>query len=278
VFAKLENEATLTFTLRNEGPLLINSGAAAKIHPRPDMSFVRTIHEGKETVYLPGSSIKGVFRSRYEQVMRALGQKVCDTFDSKNNRTCNKDIREEEKKPEIDKSSLGKARYELCCEACRLFGTLALGGRITFADAYPVGEFKVGMRHGVGIDRITGAAFPGALYDIEALEYGMFAVKCKMTNFKIYQLRTILWVLEDIDEGLVTFGMGGSRGNGQMRIAGEVKLDYRKYTDDAPSLIGEETEALFGKQVKISGLPKILAALNIETRDELIGAIKSEAV
>ena len=61
MFAKLKNEAVLTFKLRNEGPVLINSGTSAKIQPRPDMSFVRTLHNGVETVYLPGSSIKGVF-------------------------------------------------------------------------------------------------------------------------------------------------------------------------------------------------------------------------
>ena len=278
MFAKLMNEAALTFTLRNEGPLLINSGAAAKIHPRPDMSFVRTVRDGKETVYLPGSSIKGVFRSRYEQVMRALGQDVCDTFDSRENRTCNKKIRNIMKPPN------GTERYALCCEACKLFGTLALGGRISFADAYPVGEWKVGMRHGVGIDRITGAAFPGALYDIETLEDGTFEVKCKMINFTLYQLRMILWVLEDIHEGLVTFGMGGSRGNGQMQIADtdNVKLVYRKYsddtTDDAPMLSRAETDTLFYKQTVLSGLQEILTVLNIKTREELIGAIKSKAV
>ena len=280
MFAQLTNEAVLTFTLRNEGPLLINSGAAAKIRPRPDMSFVRTVHNGAETVYLPGSSIKGVFRSRYEQVMRMLGQDVCDTFDSRDNRTCNKKIRREENKPDINKHLNGTERYDLCCEACKMFGTLVLGGRISFADAYPTGKYELGMRHGVGIDRITGAAFPGALYDIETLEDGVFAVKCRMTNFKLYQLRTILWVLEDIDEGLVTFGMGGSRGNGQMRIAdpNDVKLVYRKYTNSALLLSGKETDALFGRQVEISGLHEILAGLNINTREELICAIKKEAV
>ena len=133
------------------------------------------------------------------------------------------------------------------------------------------------MRHGVGIDRITGAAFPGALYDIEVLEDGKFEVKCRMTNFTLYQLRTILWVLEDIHEGLVTFGMGGSRGNGQMRIAEGTDLDlvYREYGDRKPRLEGPVTEALFGHQVKISGLSTVLAALNINTKDELIGVIQA---
>ena len=290
MFAKLLNELTLTFKLRNEGPLLINSGTTAKIMPRTDMSFVRTMRDGAETIYIPGSSIKGVFRTRYEQIMRALGQDVCDTFDYKDSRTCNKKIRIQENKPEVRKHLNGAERYALCCEACKLFGTLVLGGRITFADAYPVGEWKMGIRNGVGIDRITGAAFPGALYEIEALEAGTFAVRCKMTNFKLYQLRTIIWVLEDINEGLVTFGMGGSRGNGQMRIAGgggssrddggdrgeDVELVYRKFADCAPNLFGEESDALFGKQVRITGLSEIIASININTKDELIAAIKSE--
>jgi hypothetical protein len=115
----------------------------------------------------------------------------------------------------------------------------------------------------------------GALYDIETLEEGMFAVKCKMTNFKIYQLRTILWILEDINEGLVTFGMGGSRGNGQIRTVSRTEeLIYRKYTDDASSIDSEEEEMLFGRQIKIAGLDKTKAALNIHNRDELIGAVK----
>jgi len=161
-----------------------------------------------------------------------------------------------------------------------MFGTLVLGGRITFADAYPVGEYELGMRHGVGIDRVTGAAFPGALYDIETLEHGVFVVQCKMTNFRLYQLRVILWVLEDINDGLVTFGMGGSRGNGQMRIVdtAKVELMYKKYTDDAPLLNGKEEPALFGKLIKLSGLPEILTALNINTKEELISKINSEVV
>ena len=283
MFAELTNESILSFNLRNEGPLLINSGATVKIQPRPDMSFVRTIHNNEETIYLPGSSIKGVFRMRYEQVMRAMGQNVCDTFDSRNNQTCNNKIRTEEKKVHVNdknekKRSIGAERYNLCCEACKLFGSLALGGRISFSDAYPIGDWKMNVRNGVGIDRITGSAFPGALYEIETLESGIFSVTCKMTNFKIYQLRTILWVLDDIHQGLVTFGMGGSRGNGQMRIQGDVKLVYRKYGNKAPYINsddGEISESLFGSQIIITGLEKINAALNINTKNELLAAIKS---
>jgi len=276
MFAKLKNEAVLTFKLRNEGPVLINSGTSAKIQPRPDMSFVRTLHNGVETVYLPGSSIKGVFRSRYEQVMRMLKQNVCDTFEPKDQekrKTCNQTIKAKRKSDELLSGT--EIYNKHCCEACKLFGNLSLAGRLSFADAYPIDQWNVGMRHGVGIDRITGAAFPGALYEIEALEAGTFLVTCKLTNFKLYQLRTVLWVLEDVDDGLVTFGMGGSRGMGQMRIVdNHAELTYRKYADDAPQLDGVRADTLFGSQVKISGLSDILAALAINTQDELINAIK----
>jgi len=274
MFKNLINEAVLTVQLKACGPLLIRSSEANSLDPAlPDMSFVRAFHNGVKTVYLPGSSIKGVFRSRYEQVMRALGQRVCDTFDSPKNITCNKKLSGGGK---VD----GKERYKKCCEACKLFGCLSLGGRLSFADAYPVGEWKVGVRHGVGIDRITGASFHGALFDIETLESGVFAVECRMTNFHLYQLRTVIWILEDIHEGLVTFGMGGSRGNGQMRIenSDDVELLYRKYSDKAPSLEGEEIDVLFGKQVTKSGLPEILESLKINSKEELTNAIKMEAV
>ncbi len=271
MFARLTNEVILAFALRNEGPLLINSGTSAKIRPCHDLSFIRTMHNGKETIYLPGSSIKGVFRSRYEQIMRFLEQDVCNMFDSNN--TCKNKIDKEEEKTTLT----GKELYDLCCVVCKLFGSLKLGGRITFSDAYPVDDdWKLGMRHGVGIDRITGASVKGALYDMEVLEDATFEIRCKLTNFKLYQLRTVLWILEDIQEGLVAFGMGTSRGYGQMRLdeRREVQLIYRNYTNDEPELSGEAEDMLFGQQIRITGLPKKKKKIKIEKKKKIIKKIK----
>ena len=44
-----------------DGPILIKAGDTGAVDPtRPDMEFVRAWYNGQETVYLPGSSLKGM--------------------------------------------------------------------------------------------------------------------------------------------------------------------------------------------------------------------------
>jgi CRISPR-associated RAMP protein (TIGR02581 family) len=249
-FCKIDNEAILEFSLRNKGPLLINSGTGTKLRERYDMSPVKAWHytdsdktKTEETVYLPGSSIKGVFRVRYEQLMRGIGAYVCN-IQCKNierkDLNCSQRIKILKEKYENKKNSNYLADkvpwsaehvYKYSCEACRLFGSLAMTGRLSFSDAYPDGDVKIGFRHGVAIDRITGAAHPGAKYEMEVVENGTFNCKARFRNYEMYQLRMILWILEDIDDGLVTLGMGGSRGNGLMKVTdwGKVSLTYHEW-------------------------------------------------
>ncbi|MDR1157416.1 MAG: RAMP superfamily CRISPR-associated protein [Oscillospiraceae bacterium] len=266
--------------------MLINSGTDNKIDPTlTDMSFVRCIHNGARTVYLPGSSLKGVFRSRYEQLMRAFESPVCKLFSKE---SCSEALKNK-------KSFDGTQRYKASCAACRLFGNLSLGSRIAFADAYPDLSSPapvLGRRHGVGINRITGAAAPGALFEMEVLESGVFDVEVRLTNFALYQLRLILWIVQDIDDGLVTFGMGGTRGNGQMRLkdSTEVQLRYRLFDDsdvnrlrgyDAKDVGGSEIQSfprnLFGRESQLKGLEEILRALGLDDRETLRTAMRRES-
>jgi len=250
LLSRLQNSAVLSFRLRTDGPLLINSGDSSKIDPTlPDMRFVRCTYKGKDTVYMPGSGLKGVFRTRYEQ--------LAGYFDSCCGACCNVTAKAQSCWDKIEKKPWpsSKAIYDKSCEACRLFGSLGMAGRISFADAYPVMddiirengnddssnvcEYKdmvvTGIRNSVGIDRITGGANSGsgALFEYEVVENALFQVNVRIMNFQKYQLRLLLWVLEDIDDGFVTFGMGGSRGNGQMRLADRAAVLLRyKYGGD----------------------------------------------
>jgi CRISPR-associated RAMP protein (TIGR02581 family) len=289
----LVNEAVLSFSLRTEVPLLINSGMGSKVNPTlPDMSFVRCAHNGKETVYMPGSSLKGVFRARYEQLAKTLGIPVCELFTYDQ---CSSLIGK-------NRVSGGTERYEASCAACRLFGSLAVAGRAAFADAYPPKDYPIalGMRHGVAIDRITGAASGGAKYEFEVLEDGQFDFSIRLSNFARYQLRMLLWALEDIEEGLVTFGMGGTRGNGQMRMTDRqaVKLAYRLYDAQekdgrvrrlrgfAPDDEGANLDysksgiynksGIFGDAVEILGLDAILQSVDIASAETLRSAAERE--
>ena len=290
MFKNLVNEATLHFSLRTEGPVLVNEGTGSKINPTlPDMSFVRCKRNGEDTVYLPGSSIKGVFRTRYEQLMRAMDTPVCELFTKGN--SCSECISFEER--ELRELFDGSVRYNKSCAACRFFGSLSLAGRVNFSDAYPTQNTKLemGMRHGVGISRITGAAHPGALFDIETLEKGRFDFAIKMTNFGLYQLRLLIWIIQDIDDGLVTFGMGGSRGNGQMRIheADKMLLTYRFYgatlgvnrlrgynENDIGSAVPYNS-SVFGQKVELTGMSDILKAIGIDDTNALRKAMLYES-
>ena len=71
---KLVNEAHCTLRITTTGPLLIKSGFATI--SGPDMTPVLTFRNGRSEVFLPGSSLKGVFRSHLEKIICGLKQRV----------------------------------------------------------------------------------------------------------------------------------------------------------------------------------------------------------
>ncbi len=67
---KLFNECTFTLTLTPVDPILIKSGYATVMGA--DMTPVVTQRNGQTQVFLPGSSLKGVFRSHAERIVRTI--------------------------------------------------------------------------------------------------------------------------------------------------------------------------------------------------------------
>ncbi len=214
MFRKLVNECRVEFDLKAEGPLSIRSGENMDIDPTmPDNQFIRSYHNGEKTVVIPGSSIKGVFRSRAEKLLDGS----CAVFRS----NCSWAGK---------KGDSIESRYIKNCPACRMFGSLSLKSRVEFKDAFPKDgtELKTTTRHNVGINRVTGAAMKGALFEPEVLEEGVFAVSFVIKNYFLWQLKTLILVIQDINEGLVTFGGVTSRGFGRMS-ASNVRFIVREY-------------------------------------------------
>ena len=82
---KIVNEAFCTLRITTTGPLLVKSGHASV--SGPDMTPVLTFRNGKQEVFIPGSSLKGVFRSHIEKVVCSLKPRVvCYPFESNLNR------------------------------------------------------------------------------------------------------------------------------------------------------------------------------------------------
>jgi CRISPR-associated protein Csm3 len=223
VWSELRNEARLALVVEAAGPLVVRDARPSGIDPvLPDMAFVR---DAAGQPYLPGSSLKGVFRSRAERLLRGLegDAGACDPF---GDASCGRRL----ERSGSDAARRGEARYRASCYACRMFGSTALRGRVAFADASVVPEVPLvlGERHHVAIDRVTGGPAGGRLFQPETVEAGAFRMEARLTNFALWQLWMLVAVLRDLDAGFVGIGGGTTRGYGRVRIVPDsVRLRWR---------------------------------------------------
>jgi CRISPR-associated RAMP protein (TIGR02581 family) len=246
---KLVNEAFFTLRITATGPILVKSGHATV--RGPDMTPVLTFRNGQQEVFLPGSSLKGVFRSHSEKVICSLKQLVvCYPFSSGEDKEGNNDQEGNNKEVNLElrrkdyRDSCGAVFNQLArdeqvrkkledethyvyansCPTCRLFGSTSFIGRISINDAYlssrGATELSNGIteqRDGVGIDRLTGGASSGAKFELEVVSAGaVFETDIHLRNFEVWQLGMLFVVLQDLADELIRIGSGRSRGLGKV--------------------------------------------------------------
>ncbi len=253
MFKNLINQAILEFVMRTQSPLYIKYNTETLDPTAFDGTFIYTIRNNQRIPILPGTSAKGVFRSRAEKILPGS----CDIFNKLRN--CGDRILQEERRnnnnnqdKKVNNNFLGKERYEKSCPACKLFGSKALKSRILFSDAIARDNFVISQRSSTPIDRITGAAKQRGLNSFEYVEYAEFDCKIVFVNFFNWHVKTILEIIEDINEGLVTFGGYTSKGFGRM-VVNDVKLTVRYYGKNPP---GYQFNGIYGEKT-ISGLENI---------------------
>ncbi|MGV3720925.1 MAG: type III CRISPR-associated RAMP protein Csx7 [Actinomycetota bacterium] len=221
------SECLIHLELSSEGPLLIKSGITRA--DGADMVPVLTHRtDDKAEPYLPGSSLKGVIRSHAERIARTLatsGPKpselslgACNPFGKLGEPGAACGARLEKRKKEGE-ALTPPVVYRDSCPVCKIFGSTFLLGRAAVPDAYlvPGCAWKQERRDGVGIDRVTGGAAGTAKFDFEVVVGGRFQATLRMTNFELWQLGLLGFVLHDLSDGMVTVGSGRSRGLGEIR-------------------------------------------------------------
>lgn len=229
---KLVNEAFCTLRITTTGPLLVKSGHASI--SGPDMTPVLTWHNGKQEVFLPGSSLKGVFRSHLEKIVCSLKPRVvCYPFEGSEDKqadmsqrqyyyrdSCGGMFNQYGKRSEENRRRLEERTdlvYAASCPTCRLFGSTAFIGRLAISDAYLASNELKEQRDGVGIDRLTGGASHGAKFELEVVSSGVvFETDIHLRNFEIWQLGMLFVVVQDMEDELVRIGSGRSRGLGKV--------------------------------------------------------------
>jgi CRISPR-associated RAMP protein (TIGR02581 family) len=228
-------EVVLEGYLVAESPLRIGVGREPPLGSAVDLAVLRMNLNGKLVPYIPGSSLKGVFRSTAIQLANRKGLTVCSGL-SKG--TC-MDLRY----PEFDgKTLLDKIQEEIrnrnyrraielfhekACLLCKVFGAPSFTGHSEFNDSYPVNEngevqdAPVGVRTGIAINRRTGAVHMGALYQVEYIEPGArFRFSIRATNLPNYALGLLAKILRMVNEGWVRVGGFKTRGFGELRVEG----------------------------------------------------------
>lgn len=231
MFSKLYNQAVLSGQLVPDGPVLIVQGGAALDPVAPDLAFVRTTLDGEPTVYLPGSSLKGVLRAHAERLLRThLGDAAAESpFESGPRRQ-----EAQEKRKELDRPGV----YRVSCAADQLFGSTEIAGRFRVGDAYPPNNGareaanRTEIRYGVAIDRAKQSVKHGP-FEQEAVVGGSFAFKAVLENYELWMLSLVLQAFDDLHGGLVQVGHAKSRGFGSMTVA-DPELDLR-WPGDPPA-------------------------------------------
>ncbi len=235
---KLVNEAHFTLRITTTGPLLIRSGQATI--SGPDMTPVLTYRNGQQEIFLPGSSLKGVFRSHSEKVVCSLRPGVvCYPFAG--NEKMEADLEQRRRdyrescgerfnryaKEGADDSEKAAHRNTLerrtdlvygdSCPTCRLYGSTGFIGRIAIGDAYLASRSLTEQRDGIGIDRLTGGVSHSANFHLEVVSRDVsFETDIHLRNFEIWQLGMLFVVLQDMEDELIRIGSGRSRGLGKV--------------------------------------------------------------
>lgn len=208
---KMLNEARLTFHIEATGPILIKEGETDKEKKQKEEQVMRFVVDANNRIFIPGSSIKGVWRSWCEKMMRTISEDVplaCDPF--KDN-SCSQWLEKEENTASI---------YAKSCPVCKLFGNTSLASRIRIFDAYPtkaINRDSLCMRDGIGIDRFTGGTSHGAKFRYQYLIGETFKTHVQIRNFELWQLGLLSYLFRDFEEELVPIGFGKTKGLGKVK-------------------------------------------------------------
>ena len=209
--------------VENTEPLRIGSGKGIALESPTDLEVLKVynVKSDRFIPVVPGSSWKGVFRSSAVAVSRSLGLvNVCDGVPKAIHPYVEEEHINEWKRLSIDEKIRRVIDGEIgLCLLCLVFGSTALHSHVTFYDSVPVGEYRLGYRTGIAIDRRTGAARRGALYTVEYVEPGArFSFRFEAINLPNYAVGLLAQVIMDIDSGFVKVGGLKSRGFGAVKF------------------------------------------------------------
>ena len=199
---------------------------------------------------LPGSTLKGKFRSTAEKLAYLLKMSACMLDYETSQVRCVSDIayfrKQNEDNDLADMTAVERYKWAIkqgqqqICDVCMLFGSPLMASRIFFHD----GELDnwpevVERRDGVVIDRDSERAVENLKYDFEVVPAGTsYKLRIDLENPTSIELALVAIVLAEWQEG-IKVGGGVSRGLGLAVLASLKieKVDFTKTRDMLDYLI-----------------------------------------
>lgn len=207
----IPNLCSIKYKLIFKEPFLIKSGDPSMPGLEElDARFITTTfwngNSWVEKPYLIGSSLKGIYRSRCEKIVRTLGRFACDPQENEGDlQSCAKNLKEEE---DIYKNS---------CWVCKLFGSSCIKSRIRVLSAFSNCEIPMKKMDYVAIDRFTGGAAERKKFNSQIALNGGFKGKVVLNNFEIWQLGLLAYLFKDLYLEDVRVGYGKYKGYGKCK-------------------------------------------------------------
>ena len=217
---RLQGRIRIKGTISCRTALHIGSGEGGEANS--DMGILR---DPQGEPFIPGSSLKGVFRSTAESMADLINLEACflseasgvscASADQKLSKRVLKEIgsmQRDGRTKDLEEYVAGNT-----CDVCKLMGSPLAAGKMSFRDAgIMVWAELVEIRDGVCIDRDAGTAIKGAKYDYEVLPRGAtFKFEIAVENPNGNDKALIAAVLLDWKR---SFRLGGmtSRGLGEV--------------------------------------------------------------
>jgi CRISPR-associated RAMP protein (TIGR02581 family) len=233
--SRLLREVSISGWLVNVGPLRVGSGREAPLGSSVDLAVIRIRIGDKSVPYIPGSSLKGVYRTVATQLAKSKGLSVCSgpaketcmdwEIPQHGGATLQQLVQEQLNSREYLQAV--RYFYDYACLMCKIFGAPSYTGNVVFEDAYPINEkgevmeVRTGIRTGIAINRRTGSVHERSLYQVEYVEPGArFRFKMRATNLPNYALGLLAKAIRMMNDGWVKVGGFKTRGFGEVRLEG----------------------------------------------------------
>lgn len=249
---------TVSAYLTNVEPLRVGKGRGRGFAELSDLPVIKMRLQDRDVPYIPGSSLKGTFRS---EAIKLVSVKDVTTCSGLSRQTCLHKPWANDFEACLRRHDLEEAKrlfWHYACLGCKIFGAPHIVGRVAFSDAYPIGEggeilpFSIGVKAGIAIDRRTGAVYRGALFDAEYVEPGArFKFLMTATNLPNYAMGLLASVLFNMNEGIVRLGGFKTRGYGRVRVE-SLRVEVRDFVGEDNVLKALDN---YDKDVKVVGSP-----------------------